>query len=406
MSILRDAFGGRTTVSDPGPWGPGMVRYGYSGSGGPVTIDSAMQLSAVFACIRLLSENVATMPLGTYERRADTRVSVPLPDYLSFQPPQGSRIDYLSQVMLSLLSAGKAFVATPRDALGVPVDLVPLQPELVKVERSETGIYSYRVGENRYTPRDVMHIRGMTMPGAVDGLSPLQAAMKSIELGLAAQDFGSSFFRNGALPAGIIEAPGEYPKSSAERVASLWNRNHRGASNAGKIGVLTGGAKFVKVTISPEEAQFLETRQFTVPEICRFFGVPPHLVADASNSTSWGSGLEEQNLSFGQMSLRPWVARIEEAHDRLLTTHGQRNTFMRLNMDALGRAGTKERYDAYAVGLASGFLTINEVRRLEDLPPVPDGDVSMAGQQLTAEDVAKLLDARTPAPAGGGGPVG
>lgn len=403
MSLLRDIFTGGGTRYDSGPWGPGMVRWGNS-SPAPVTVESSMQLSAVFACLRLLSENVATMPLDTFVRSGGARLPYrPKPEYLAFQPPQGSRIDYLSQVMLSLLSDGNAFVATPRDELGVPLDLVVIDPCMVKVDRDDRGVVYFEIQGHDYTQLDLMHIKGMTMPGALRGLSPLAYARQSIELGLSAQNFGAGFFHNGALPAGIIEAPGDFPRSSAERVAALWDAKHRGAANSSKVGVLTGGAKFTKVTIAPEEAQFIETRAFQVPDIARFFGVPPHLIADASNSTSWGSGLAEQNLAFGQMSLRPWVDRIEDAHGRLLTTHGLPNVFVRLNMDALLRAGTKERYDAYAVALMNGFMTINEVRRLEDLPPLPGGDVPLLGLTVTAEDVARLLTDTAPVPAGAGG---
>lgn len=371
-SILRSVFGRSAAVNDPGPWGSGMVRWG-NGSRPDISTESAMQLSAVFACIRLLSEAIATMPMDTFARDGGSRRPFrPRPEYLEFQPPQGSRIDYLSQVMLSLLTDGNAFIATPRDELGVPVTLVVIDPASVEVSQDDQGRIGYTVaGERGFTELDVMHIKAMTLPGRLRGLSPLAYARETTELGLAAQRFGSAFFNNGALPAGIIEAPGEFPKSSAERMAGLWDARHRGVANASRVGVLTGGAKFSRVTIAPEEAQFLQTRQFQVPDIARFFGVPPHLIADASNSTSWGSGLAEQNLAFGQFSLRPWVDRIEDGHGRLLTSHGLPQVFVKLNMDALLRAGTKERYDAHAVGLTAGFLTHDEVRRIEDLPPLP-----------------------------------
>jgi HK97 family phage portal protein len=399
-SILRSIFGSQNTSYDQGPWGAGMTRGWLDGAGlgiggagsSPLTTRTAMQLSAVYACMRLLSEAVATMPLDTFQRSAGTRAPYrPRPEYLSFNPPQSGRIDYLSQTMLSILSAGDAFIATPRDDLGVPLDLVVIDPYMVKVDRDTAGRITFQVAGETYSEFDIMHIKGMCMPGALRGLSPLEYARQTIELGLSAQKFGSSFFNNGALPAGIIEAPGDFPRESAERAAGLWDARHRGAGNAGKVGVLTGGAKFTQVTIAPEQAQFLQTRAFQVPDIARFFGVPPHLIADASNSTSWGSGLAEQNLAFGQFSLRPWVDRIEEAHGRLLTTHGLADVFVKLNMDALLRAGTQERYDAYAVALSSGFLLPNEVRRLEDLPPLPGGDAPVTGTPATAAEVVQIL---------------
>ena len=378
MSILRDLFRS-PAASDPGPWGPGMVRWGGYNAGTGVDTDQAMRLSAVFACLRLLSEAVATMPLDTFFRSDGARRPFrPKPDYLTFQPPQGSRIDYLSQVMLSLLTDGNAFVATPRDDLGVPLALIVIDPTKVKVKRDGAGQISYEVGDGTYGPLDVMHIKGMSLAGELRGLSPLAYARETIDLGLSAQRYGAAFFANGALPGAVVEAPGSFSQDAADRLSAMWNNKHQGAGNAGKVGVLTNGAKLTKVSINPDEAQFLQTRQFQVPDVARIFGVPPHLIADASNSTSWGSGLAEQNLAFGQFSLRPWVDRIEDAHGRLLTTHGMPQVFVKLNMDALLRAGTKERYDAYAVALENGFLVVNDVRRLEDQPPVPWGDQPMS----------------------------
>lgn len=378
MSILRGLFGGSGTgtITDAGPWtsmdsggwAEGMVRTGAASA----TPDQAMRLSAVFACLRILSEAVATMPLDTFQRNNGARMSYrPKPAYLTFQPPQGSRIDYLSQVMLSLLTDGNAFIATPRDRFGVPQDLVVIDPTRVAVNRDSRGEIGYKVGERTYDETEILHVKGMSMPAALRGLSPLGYARETIDLGLSAQRYGASFFANGALPGAVIEAPGEFPREAAERVAAMWNSRHQGVGNAARVGVLTKGARLTKVSVSPNEAQFLETRQFQVPDVARIFGVPPHLIADASNSTSWGSGLAEQNLAFGQFSLRPWVDRIEDAHGRLLTTHGLPDVFVKLNMDALLRAGTAERYAAHQVGIDAGFLLPDEVRRLEDLPPLP-----------------------------------
>lgn len=379
MSRIRTALGVENRDYSPvqlpdsgGSWGQGMV---WNPSGASVSTEQAMRLSAVFACLRLLSEAVATLPLDTFYRQGGTRRPYrPRPDYLSFQPPQGSRIDYLSQVMLSLLTAGDAFVLTPRDAMGVPLDLVVLDPDLVSVSR-EQGRVRYRCQNVDLNPAtDVMHIKGMSLPGALTGMSPIAYARETIGLGLAAQRFGESFFANGALPGAVIEAPGSMSQEAADRWRDTWNAKHQGTGNASKMGVLTGGAKLTKVSINPNDSQFLETRQFQVPDVARIFGVPPHLIADASNSTSWGSGLAEQNLAFGQFSLRPWIDRIEDAHGRLLTSHGLPTVFVKLNMDALLRASLKDRYEAGAIAIGFDGLTINEWRALEDLPPVSWGD--------------------------------
>ena len=378
-----------------GGWTQGM---GYHFGGGTAT-DQAMRLSAVFACLRLLSEAVATLPLDTFIRSGAQRNAYPRPKYPSFAPPQASRIDYLSQLMMSLLTDGNAYVLTPRDKLGVPVDLVVLDPTLVKVERRH-GQVRYECQNVEMDPRwDVIHIKGMTMPGAITGLSPIAHARETIDLGLAAQRFGASFFNNGALPSAIIEAPDGMDQPAVDRFAGMWNSRHQGTSNAHRIGVLTNGAKMSKVSINPNDSQFLETRQFQVPDIARIFGVPPHLIADASNSTSWGSGLAEQNLAFGQFSLRPWTERIEDGHNRLMASHGVTEAFVKLNLDALLRASLKDRYEAYKVGIDAGFLDDDEARSWEDLPPkaaqVSDSQINSVGALVRAgfdpEDALRVL---------------
>lgn len=369
-----------------GYWSQGMVWNGSAS--GSFSTDRAMRLSAVYACQRVLSEAICTLPLDTFTRANGTRLPYrPRPEYLSFNPPQGSRINYLSMVMLSVLNDGNAFVATPRDSLGVPLDLIPLDPAAIEIHRQTsvpTRQLPYRMGEIYYTfaghhfsQYDIMHIPGMCLPGQLRGVSPVKAASQVLAGAEKAQDFGISMFDNGAVPPAVIEMPGEggeQDKVRAQRVSQAWHDTHGGTSNAGKVGVLIGGATLKTVAMTAEDAQWLDTRRFGVQEIARIYGVPPHLIADSSNSTSWGSGLAEQNLAFGQLALRPWIERIEDAHGRLLTTHGLPDVFVKLNLDALLRASLKDRYESYQTGIANQFLTPNEARRLEDLPPLAGGD--------------------------------
>lgn len=381
MSLIRRALETRSIdvgtlpSFSAGRWTSGIALS----SNGPIESRS-LQMSAVFACIRILTEAVSTLPLDTYRRNNGTRLPYrPRPAYLDFQPPGLPRNVYMSQVMLSALQAGEALVATPRNNLGQVVGLWPLQPELVQMEwvnDDPTQGKLFRIEGQVFTELDIMHIPAMVQPGRLRGVSPLRHAREAIEGGLRAQDYGRKFFENASVPPAIIETdgqPGPETMDRAKKMAEIWQETHGGANNAGKIGVLVGG-RMKTVAVSPEDSQWLESRRFGVSEIARFFGVPPHLIADASNSTSWGSGLAEQNLAFGQFSLRPWVERIEEAHNRLLTTEGLPDVFVKLNLDALLRPSLSDRYESHATGIASGFLTINEARRLEDLPPVAWGD--------------------------------
>lgn len=364
-----------------------MVWAGY-GNSGPVTVDGAMQLSAVYACLRLISESISTLPIDVFRRDGEQRVpSDRVPDYLGFEVPQMSRIVYLSQVMMSLLTDGNAFVATPRNAFGVPVNLVPLDPGQVQVLRQTSDPrpeLPYRRGEIYFTVQghhfstyDIMHIPGMMLAGALRGVSPVAAARSVIEGGRSAQDYGKSFTQNMSVPPAVIEmgtVEGNDPEADrarAKRMAQTWNDTHGGTGNAGKVGVLLGGATLKTVAVTPADAQWLESKRFGVAEIARFYGVPPHLIGDATGSTSWGSGLAEQNTAFGQFVLRPWTERVDDGHTRLLSTHGQADSFTKLNLDAGLRSSTQARYEAYKVAIDTGILTVEEVRALEDLMPLP-----------------------------------
>lgn len=387
MSFLRRAVehryqGDESTYGLPGngQWGEGMVWQPWASGSGSGSAERAMRISAVFACLRLLSEAIATLPLDTFIRRGGDRLPYrPRPAYLNFTPPHQSRIVYLSQLMLSMLTDGNAFILHPRDALGVPTDLIVMDPAKVTVSRDRKGHITYRVANTEFDSYEMTHIMGMLLPGALRGLSPLAAARETVEGGVGALEYGRNFLGNLAVPPAVLELPTDTSdeaaaRAKAQRVKAAWNESHAGPGNAGRIGVLLGGAKLSSIAVNPEDAQWLDSRKFGVSEIARFFGVPPHLIADATGSTSWGSGLAQQNQAFGAFSIRPWVERIEDAHGRLLTSHGMPDVFVKLNVDALLRADTAARFKTYAEAISSRIMTPNECRRLEDLPPLAGGD--------------------------------
>lgn len=369
-----------------GSWDTGMR---WDNSGAPnysAAPESAMRLSAVFGCLRLLSEPIAMSPIDHVELTGSERRPTAAPAYLTFNPPGMSRTEYLSQLMLSMLTDGNAFVGTPRDVTGQVTQLIPLDPRRVSVERyarghPRAGMIFYRVDGNQLElgPLDIMHIKGMCMPGALRGISPIAMAREVIGSAGDAQTYGANMFRNGAVPPAVLEVPGAggTPAEENERARSIgqtWNETNGGTARAGKVGVLLGGAKLTTVAISPEDMQWLDSRRFGIQEVARFYGAPPHLLADASNSTSWGSGLAEQNTMFGQLALGPWVTRIEEGHDRLAYTVGRGNTRTVLNLDAKLKATPEDRWQVHAISLSTGARTINEVRAEEGYAAVPWGN--------------------------------
>lgn len=397
MSVLKAAFGraregrlaGPALVS-PLPEGYGRPGYGWWGDGmawqsGGVggSTESAMRLSAVYGCLRLLSEAIATLPLHTYRAIDEgVRVPHPTPRYLSFRPPQGSRIVYLSQVMLSLLTDGNAFVYIARDDRLDPTELHVLDPEAVTVRRTDQGWIEYRLAglADPLGPLDVLHIPGMMLPGQLRGMSPLGYAREVIDAGRKAQTMGAQIMGNHGVPPAVIEVPATAQggthgseQEKAERLAATFARTNSG-SNAGKVAVLTGGATLKSIAVKPEDLQWLDSKRFSVSEIARFYGVPPHLIADASGSTSWGSGLAEQNVAFGSFSLQPWTERIDDGHTRLMASHEPDGVFAKLNLDAKLRAAPRDRAETMAVQIQSRTLTVNEARALEDRPPVAWGD--------------------------------
>jgi HK97 family phage portal protein len=379
MSFMTRLFGADSqetrAMTHSDLWGMNVAEAGLATAAGQnVTADTAMQVSTVFSCVRIISDNVSTLPLDIFNSENGTRKPFgKTPQWAKFQDGPLSKIDLMSQVTVSIMLAGNAFLATYRDATMRIIGLEVLDPETVTVRRVR-GQTLYQInGGELLTRRDVLHIPGMMMPGALVGMNPIQYARESIGLSLSATQYGAAFFGNGALPGMTVEVPGELSDVGIKQLKRGWNDTHQGAGNSHKLAVLTEGAKFNQVTVNAKDAQFLETRQFQVTDITRIFGVPPHLVGDSSNSTSWGSGLAEQNTTFVQHTLRPMVERLETALNFLVRSEGLPDSvFVKLTLDGLLRGDTSERLASYAVGLASGFYTIDEVRAWEDLPPLPE----------------------------------
>lgn len=394
------------------PYDPTLYSFGSAAASGErVTPHEALQVSAVFGCVRLLSETIATLPLTSYSKRGGARREITSPDWLDYpnaEPGGMGRIDILSQTVLSLLLQGNAFIAVrwagPNIAGLDVLDPTKIHVHMVMVDGMRRKVFeAYDIDDDGnevmlgwFTPRDVLHIPGMMLPGDFVGCSPITYARESIGLALAAQKYGSKFFANGAMPGAVVEVPGTMSEEGLARAREAWRAANSGVDNAHRVALLTEGAKFSKVAMSPDEAQFLETRQFQVPEIARIFGVPPHLISDATNSTSWGSGLAEQNIAFTMFSLRPWLERIESGFNRLLFAEtADRMKFVKFNLDEIKRGAPKERMELWSLGLQNGIYSIDEVRAAEDMPPLPDG---LGESYRVPMNLSEVTDEPEPAP--------
>ncbi|MDZ5447044.1 phage portal protein [Micromonospora sp. 4G57] len=288
--------------------------------------------------------------------------------WLSKPNPFDTPFDFWQKVMTSLLTDGNAFVRVYRNGGGKVVALVPLDPRTVRVELTEDGSgVLYKVADVTLFDRDVIHVKGFAQANSLRGLSPLENARQTIGAGLATEEYGARFFSQGTTLTGVIEHPGTPKPGEVAILARMMRKNHAGIKNSHGVGVLTGGSTWKQISVTPEQAQFLETQRFNRLAIAGIFRVPAYML-DPTTASSWGSGVEEQHNWFVTQTLMPWLVRIEQAFSAILPA-GQS---LRFNANARMRVKTAERYQAYRTGIEAGFLSVDEVRALEDREPLPD----------------------------------
>lgn len=396
----------RTKMNDSLPGSSYMFRLGSSTSGAMVNQRSAMQISAVYACVRVLAESIAGLPLHLYKcgknGSREKAIEHPLYFLLHDEPnPEMTSFVFRETLMTHLLLWGNAYAQIIRDGRGVVIALYPLMPDRMRVDRDENGqlYYQYQLGTDEshlekagtvaLSPNDVLHIPALGFDGLV-GYSPIAMARNSIGMAIACEEFGASFFKNGAAPSGVLEHPGVL--KNPEKLRAAWETQYGGSRNSGRVAVLEEGMKFNPIAIPPEQAQFLETRKFQVDEIARIFHVPPHMIGDLERSTF--SNIEQQSLEFVKYTLNPWVCRWEQALTRsLLSPKEKREYSIKFNVDGLLRGDYKSRMNGYAVGMQHGFLSANDVRELEHMEKIPSeegGDL-----YLVNGNMIKMTDAAT-----------
>ena len=344
-----------------------------------------MQMTAVYSCVRILAEAVAGLPLHMYKYKdsggKEKALDHPLYFLLHDEPnPEMTSFVFRETLMTHLLLWGNAYAQIIRNGNGKVVALYPLMPNRMSVDRDSQGrlYYQYYRGLDEakinkdnivvLSPQDVLHIPGLGFDGII-GYSPIAMAKNAVGMAIACEEYGAKFFANGAAPGGVLEHPGIV--KDPERVRESWNSVYQGSGNSHKIAVLEEGMKYTPIGISPEQAQFLETRKFQINEIARIFRVPPHMVGDLEKSSF--SNIEQQSLEFVKYTLEPWLVRWEQSMIRsLLTTEAKKNYFIKFNVDGLLRGDYQSRMSGYAVARQNGWMSANDIRELENLDQIPE----------------------------------
>ena len=412
MGIFSGLFRSRDKPTDSTVGSRYAFYMGGSSSGKVVTERSAMQMTAVYACVRILSEAIAGLPLHMYRYKEDggkeKALDHPLYLLLHDEPnPEMSSFVFRETLMTHLLLWGNAYAQIIRNGKGEVVALYPLMPNKMTVSRDENGqlYYTYQKSQeelpkdNTYTvtlhPSDVLHIPGLGFDGLV-GYSPIAMAKNAIGLAIATEEYGSKFFANGAAPSGVLEHPGTI--KDPQRVRESWMSQFGGSANSNKIAVLEEGLKYTPISISPEQAQFLETRKFQINEIARIFRVPPHMVGDLEKSSF--SNIEQQSLEFVKYTLDPWVVRWEQSIQRTLLTPEEKKTyFVKFNVEGLLRGDYQSRMSGYATARQNGWMSANDIRELENLDRIPaedGGDLYLVnGNMLPLKKAGAFADKTT-----------
>jgi HK97 family phage portal protein len=375
-------------------WGANLDVTGLtSWSGSVVNQQNSLQIGTVYACVRLLSDTISALPTDTFVRLNGDRVPYrPRPAWV--QEPDGpgsSRIDYFQQIVVSMLLSHGAVVQILRNGAGEVVALVPLDPTRVDVRRNDrTREREFAVDGGRavLSSEEVLYITEMRRPGSLKGVSRVDEVKQTLGLAKALDEFAGRYFSNGANVGGILEFPGNLTQEQAKDLVDAFEAGHKGLKKSHRPSVLAGGTKFTKVGADGEQAQMVQSRQFSVEEICRIFRVPPSMVGSTTPGAMSYASVEHQAISFVRYSLLPIVSKIEEAHSRILPGEA----FLRMNMDGLLRGDSATQAQIFSTALQAGYMSVNDIRRIMDMAPVDGGDavrVPLANIDLTAAGVVE-----------------
>lgn len=393
MSILGAFVAPRASVENPAlPLTSGalldFLGIKATAAGVDVTEKTSLGMPAVWSAVNLIAGTCASLPLHAY-REGDVQrkklttgqsanlLKNPHPDLVPY--------DFWEIVHAHRLLWGNAYILKLRNALGVVTELWPIHPSRVKVGRVGPGgdpdlmgkkVYAVDGGEDAggltyVGDREILHLPAFGYDG-ISGVSPIRIAAQGIGLALAAEEYGARLFGSGSLASGILQTEQKMKPEQANALAARWKQKAHGIQTAHDVIILDAGTKFTQLTIPPEDAQFLQSRQFQVREVARMFGVPTHLLMDVEGSTSWGTGIAEQTLGFVIFTLRRWLIRTEQAVTRMLRPD---TVYSKFSLEGLLRGAPKDRAEFYKKMFDMGAFSTNDILELEDRAPVEGGDV-------------------------------
>lgn len=384
MGIISNLFEQRAASfkvgQEPPDWFGRAIGAWDSWAGVNVTPELAMTYGAVFACVNVISQTLASLPLITYRRLARGReraVDFPLYSILHDLPnPEMTSFDMRQALMGHVALRGNGFAEIVSDRGGRVRELWPLRPDRMRLGRNQAGKLEYIYtlpqsiggGEKTFRMEQIWHIRGLTSSG-LWGLSPVGQAMQTVALGLAMDEFGSRFFGNGAQPGFWLKHPQQLKEAAYERLKKSFEQRNSGLTNAHRIAILEEGMSVEKIGIAPDEAQFLESRKFQIREVARWFRMPPHMIQDLENATF--TNIEHQGIEFVVHTVRPWAVNLEQSISRCLLLEDERKQYYAEHLvDGLLRGDTQSRYTAYQSAINTGWMVPNEAREKENLNPI------------------------------------
>jgi HK97 family phage portal protein len=390
--MLNNLFESRA-ISFQTIWGTGGDIEVLNQSGTVVNPETVFKVNAIFSAVSLISDTISTLPVDSYIRRDGARFAFrPRPAWVQQPDIDTTKEAFYGSLIVSMLLDGNGFVRVFRDGAGRVINMTVLNPAKVEIRKNKVGdvVYIYEGEGKPLNKNEIIHIPDVVRPGESRGISRVIALKDNFGLAIALESYAARFFGQGASTNGIIEFPGNLTPEQAKQLVDGFDARHKGFRKSHKTGVLSGGAKFVNTSVENDKAQFIDSRRMAVEDVARAFNIPPHLLGLPGTNTY--SSVEQNNIAFVTHTLRPIVQKLESAFTPLMANEpGGSTAFIKFTLDGLLRGDANSRFTAYSVGLQAGYLTINDIRRLEDLPPVDGGEIIRVPLANVNIDAAELV---------------